>query len=63
MSRILVVDDEAQLRKSLRINLAARDYEVIEADDGRGARVSVQTAFELVLNRIYAAVERHSPKT
>ena len=34
MTRILVVDDEAQLLRALRINLSARSYEVRVAADG-----------------------------
>ncbi|BAE50717.1 response regulator [Paramagnetospirillum magneticum] len=34
MSRILVVDDEPQIRKFLRISLAANGYEVAEAESG-----------------------------
>ncbi len=37
MSRILVVDDEKQLLRALRINLTARRYEVITAQDGATA--------------------------
>ena len=37
MTRILVVDDEPQLRRALRINLAARHYEVAVAADGATA--------------------------
>jgi two-component system KDP operon response regulator KdpE len=36
-ARILVVDDEPQIRKFLRISLAARGYEVIEAASGKEA--------------------------
>ncbi len=35
--RILVVDDEPQIVRALRINLAARGYEVVVAPDGRSA--------------------------
>jgi two-component system KDP operon response regulator KdpE len=35
--RILVVDDEKQLLRALRINLTARRYEVVTAEDGAGA--------------------------
>jgi len=34
---ILVVDDEPQIRRFLRTSLVAQDYEVLEAEDGRGA--------------------------
>ena len=37
MSRILVVDDDDQLRRALRINLAARHYEVLTAGDAATA--------------------------
>jgi two-component system, OmpR family, KDP operon response regulator KdpE len=37
MSRILVVDDDDQLRRTLRINLAARRYEVLTAADAHTA--------------------------
>src|SRR5690242_2908287 len=34
MTRVLVVDDEAPILRALRINLAARKYEVSTASDG-----------------------------
>ena len=37
MTKVLVVDDEPQLVRTLRINLTARGYEVITASDGAGA--------------------------
>ena len=37
MTKVLVVDDEPQLVRTLRINLAARGYEVISAHDGAAA--------------------------
>jgi DNA-binding response OmpR family regulator len=37
MSRILVVDDDDQLRRALRINLAARHYDVLTAGDATAA--------------------------
>ncbi|MFE3448711.1 response regulator [Nonomuraea sp. NPDC059194] len=37
MTRVLVVDDEPQLLRALRINLTARQYEVAVADDGTSA--------------------------
>ncbi|MEU4545132.1 response regulator [Nonomuraea dietziae] len=37
MTRVLVVDDEPQILRALRINLAAREYEVAVAEDGNAA--------------------------
>jgi two-component system, OmpR family, KDP operon response regulator KdpE len=41
MNRILVVDDESQLLRALRINLRARAYEVETAHDGASALAAV----------------------
>ena len=37
MTRVLVVEDDAGLRRALAINLRARDYEVDAAADGAAA--------------------------
>jgi len=37
VTRVLVVDDEAQIVRALRINLTARGYEVLTAHDGASA--------------------------
>ncbi|MGW0804426.1 response regulator [Nonomuraea sp. NPDC002799] len=37
MTRVLVVDDEPQILRALRVNLAARQYEVAVAPDGGSA--------------------------
>jgi two-component system, OmpR family, KDP operon response regulator KdpE len=37
MTTVLVVDDDAQILRALRINLAARGYDVLTAVDGAGA--------------------------
>ena len=37
MTRVLIVDDEPQILRALRINLAARQYEVITAANGADA--------------------------
>lgn len=37
MTFVLVVDDDPAMRRTLRINLRARDYDVEEAADGRSA--------------------------
>ncbi|HEY6688851.1 MAG TPA: response regulator [Propionibacteriaceae bacterium] len=36
MTRVLVVDDEPQILRALRINLHARQYDVVTAGSGRG---------------------------
>jgi two-component system, OmpR family, KDP operon response regulator KdpE len=40
MTRILVIDDEPQIRRALTINLRARHYDVITAEDGKSALVA-----------------------
>ena len=48
--RILVVDDDAQILKALRINLVARGYEVFLAQSGPEALdVAVRITPELVV--------------
>lgn len=37
MNRILICDDEADIRNALKIYLSAEGYEVVEADNGKGA--------------------------
>jgi two-component system KDP operon response regulator KdpE len=37
VTRILIVDDEPQLLRALRINLQARNYDIVTAGDGAGA--------------------------
>jgi two-component system KDP operon response regulator KdpE len=37
VTRVLVVDDEPQIRRALRTNLAARDYDVVLAESGEQA--------------------------
>jgi two-component system KDP operon response regulator KdpE len=37
MTKVLVVDDEPQIARALRINLTARGYEVVTAHDGNAA--------------------------
>ncbi|WP_433509041.1 response regulator [Nonomuraea sp. CA-143628] len=50
MTRILVVDDEPQILRALRINLAARHYEVDIAGDGASAlRAAVDSSPDLVI--------------
>ena len=42
MRRILVVDDEPQIRRALMLNLSARAYEVSEASTGAAALAAVE---------------------
>jgi two-component system, OmpR family, KDP operon response regulator KdpE len=44
MSRILVVDDEPQILRALRINLVARQYDVVTAIGGAEALETAQSA-------------------
>jgi two-component system KDP operon response regulator KdpE len=41
VTRVLVVDDEPQIRRALSLNLGARGYEVVEASTGEGALTAV----------------------
>ena len=41
MTRVLIVDDEPQIVRALRVNLAARSYDVIAAGTGRQALSAV----------------------
>ena len=48
--RILIVDDEPQIRRFLRASLQAHDYTVIEADTGKeGVRQATLQKPELVI--------------
>jgi len=50
MARILIIDDEADLRATLRDILEAQGYEVIEASDGReGLRHYLLAPMDLVI--------------
>ncbi|PKW19616.1 response regulator [Saccharopolyspora spinosa] len=50
MTRVLVVDDEPQLLRALRINLTARGYEVLTAADGSSAlRVAIDGKPDVVV--------------
>ncbi|HEY2672213.1 MAG TPA: response regulator [Rugosimonospora sp.] len=43
MTRILIVDDEPQILRALRINLTARQYDVLTAADGTAALHAART--------------------
>jgi len=50
MTRVLIVEDEPQLRRALAINLRARRYDVEVVDDGAGAlRAAAATPPDLVI--------------
>ena len=50
MTRVLVVDDEAQIRRALLLNLRARGFEVIEAATGEAAiELTARQSPDLVL--------------
>ncbi len=42
MRKVLVVDDESQIRRALSLHLGARGYEVVEATTGTAALVAVR---------------------
>ncbi len=43
LGRVLVVDDEADLRKSIRLILTKADYDVVEAEDGEQAIAAIRS--------------------
>ncbi|WP_327085349.1 response regulator [Nonomuraea sp. NBC_01738] len=50
MTRILIVDDEPQILRALRINLIARHYEVsVAADGGAALRLAADVSPDLVI--------------
>jgi len=52
LARVLIVDDEPQIRRFLRTSLDAHGYEVVEAEDGQSAikRMTVEKPDVLVLD-------------
>jgi two-component system, OmpR family, KDP operon response regulator KdpE len=50
VTRVLIVDDEPQILRALRINLTARQYEVVTAaDGGQALRVATEAHPDLVV--------------
>ena len=43
LGRVLVVDDEADLRKDIRLILTQADYDVVEAEDGEKAIEAIRS--------------------
>ena len=53
LGRVLVIDDEADIRKSVRLILRKAGYDVIEAEDGEKAIAAVKSGDNpLLLNTI-----------
>ncbi|WP_447973113.1 response regulator [Nitrospira sp. Kam-Ns4a] len=42
LGRVLVVDDDLQVRKSVRLTLEKSDFEVVEAEDGQHAMQAIR---------------------
>ncbi len=50
MTRALIVDDERPLLRALSMNLAARHYDVTEADTGTRALIAIATGeYDVIL--------------
>lgn len=49
LGRVLVVDDEANIRKTLRLILTKMGYEVVEAEDGEKGVAAIQKSDKDVL--------------
>jgi len=50
MSKILIIDDEPQIRRFLQIGLTAQGYSIIEADAGRqGLSLAAETSPDLII--------------
>ncbi|MGE5506688.1 MAG: response regulator [Actinomycetota bacterium] len=71
MNKILIVDDEPQIRKFLRISLSANTYEVVEAENGAaGIKAAIEHAPDLLIldlglpdmdgQEVISAVREHS---
>jgi two-component system chemotaxis response regulator CheY len=43
LGRVLVVDDEADVRKSVRLTLTKAGYDVVEAEDGQKAIAAIRS--------------------
>ena len=61
MSRILVIDDEPQIRRFLRISLSSQGYDVTEADTGEAglARAGLENPHMVILDLGLPDLEGH----
>lgn len=61
LGRILVVDDEADVRKSVRLTLVKAGYDVVEAEDGEKAMQAIRSGDNpLMIDAIVSDI--HMPK-
>jgi len=59
MPRILVIDDEDDVRSAITIALKARDYDVVAAENGRlGLRALQESRFDLAITKRDSARHR-----
>ncbi|MFQ5756926.1 MAG: response regulator [Acidiferrobacterales bacterium] len=56
LHKILVVDDEEQVRKTIRLQLSGTDYEMIEAEDGEKAIELLNAENTLIVDAIICDV-------
>lgn len=49
MARILIIEDDPNIRKLLSVNLVARGHEVIEAEDGQGGLARLRDSSPTIL--------------
>lgn len=72
MPRILVIDDEPQIRKFMRISLAANGYDVLEAENASaGVKAALEQAPDLIIldlglpdgdgQEVISAIREHGP--
>ena len=62
LGRVLVVDDEANIRKSLRLILTKGGYDVIEAEDGEQGVAAIKKSNENDLLVDVILCDLHMPK-
>lgn len=61
LGRVLVVDDEADIRKSVRLTLTKAGYEVVDAEDGQKAVEAIRSGDNpLMIDAIVCDI--HMPK-